>query len=318
MSRDYNRFRVLYSLYEKHYATQFEWQDTSSLQSEEDLRYIPKKSYYGDIVYLQRKGFIEGPSASNSSKVRISGNGIDVIDQIVNEYFRYLRQISDDESQYEYRHLSAIGDDDDALRSQMYYYIKQRKNVFTQFLLLSNIFRQMTFPNTNKIAYSLSESRNDLNGRNEITKNEDINKSGNRWDAFISHASEDKDTVARPLYDFLKYKGLDVWYDEFTLKVGDSLRKSIDLGLSKSVCGIVILSKNFFSKNWPEQELNGLYARATSTSKKIILPVWHTVTKQDVLDYSPMLADLVALSTNNGIENIAKELESEIRKLKIS
>jgi hypothetical protein len=50
------------------------------------------------------------------------------------------------------------------------------------------------------------------------------------WDAFISHASEDKDQIARPLYLQLQELGLRIWFDEFTLTVGDSLRRSIDKG----------------------------------------------------------------------------------------
>jgi TIR domain len=73
---------------------------------------------------------------------------------------------------------------------------------------------------------------------------------GKMWDVFISHASEDKDFV-RPLAEVLQKSGLSVWYDEFALKVGDSLRRKIDEGLAKSRYGIVILSHAFFTKNWP-------------------------------------------------------------------
>lgn len=75
------------------------------------------------------------------------------------------------------------------------------------------------------------------------------------WDVFISHAWEDKEEVAHPLAEALKAKGLSVWYDKFTLKIGDSLRQSIDNGLSKSRYGVVILSKSFFAKKWPKNEL---------------------------------------------------------------
>lgn len=311
-SRDYNRFRILYSLYNKYYAKQFEWQDMSSMQLEEDLKYIPANSYSAELVYLQRKEFIEG----NNNKVMISGKGIDVVDHIMDEYLEYLRTTTDEESKYEYRHLSAIEDsgDDDAVRSQLYYYIKQRRAFFKHFLLSSNIFRKTTFPNISN-TYSKLENNNE-NSKNEMNRRDNTNNN-KRWDAFISHASEDKDSVARPLFSFLEGKGLTIWYDEFSLKVGDSLRKSIDNGLSKSVCGIVILSKAFFSKKWPEHELDGLYARATSTPNKIILPVWHNITKDDVLSYSPMLADLVSLSSHNGIDEIGEKLEQEIRKLKL-
>src|SRR2546423_359737 len=81
------------------------------------------------------------------------------------------------------------------------------------------------------------------------------------WDLFISHASEDKDDVARPLADLFIQKGLKVWYDEYTLIVGDSLRRSIDRGLAGSRYGLVILSPHFFEKEWPQKELDGLVAR---------------------------------------------------------
>ena len=68
-------------------------------------------------------------------------------------------------------------------------------------------------------------------------------------DVFISHATEDKEKVARPLAEALRNNGLDVWYDEFSLNLGDSLQESIDKGISESRFGIVILSKSFFGKN---------------------------------------------------------------------
>lgn len=81
------------------------------------------------------------------------------------------------------------------------------------------------------------------------------------WDLFISHASEDKEEFVRELADRLTEKGLDVWYDEFTLKMGDSLRRSIDKGLAESDFGVIVLSSDFFKKEWPQKELDGLVAR---------------------------------------------------------
>lgn len=94
---------------------------------------------------------------------------------------------------------------------------------------------------------------------------------GRFHDAFISHASEDKDFV-KPLAEALVSLGVDVWYDTFVLTVGDSLRKSIDQGLVSSRLGIVVLSKAFFEKRWPNYELNGLFAREMN-GRKVILPV---------------------------------------------
>ncbi len=96
-----------------------------------------------------------------------------------------------------------------------------------------------------------------------------------RWDVFIAHATEDKDSVARPLASILRGAKLKIWYDEFTLSLGDSLRRSIDNGLARSRYGVVILSPDFFAKTWPQRELDGLVAR--EAKQKIVLPVWHNV-----------------------------------------
>jgi hypothetical protein len=127
------------------------------------------------------------------------------------------------------------------------------------------------------------------------------------WDVFVCHASEDKDAIARPLAETLRSKGLRVWYDEFTLTLGDSLSQSIDHGLAKSRFGVVILSPAFFKKQWPRKELDGLTAKEIS-SGKVILPIWHTVTREYVLQYSPILADKLAVSTDKGLEEVVDEI----------
>ncbi|HYD22121.1 MAG TPA: TIR domain-containing protein [Flavipsychrobacter sp.] len=127
-------------------------------------------------------------------------------------------------------------------------------------------------------------------------------------DFFISHATEDKGDFVRPLALKLVDMGCNVWYDEHQLKVGDSLRKKIDEGLKSSRYGIVVFSPDFFKKNWPDYELNGLVAREVD-GVKVILPIWHRVTKNDVLNYSPSLADKIALNTAlYSIDEIAQEL----------
>ncbi|MDI3567271.1 toll/interleukin-1 receptor domain-containing protein [Bradyrhizobium sp. Arg816] len=123
-------------------------------------------------------------------------------------------------------------------------------------------------------------------------------------DAFISHASEDKSSFVRPLAEFLKTAGVSVWYDEFALKAGDSLSRSIDKGLAGSKFGIVVLSEAFFKKRWTEYELSGLVAKEIN-GRKTIIPVWFNITKRDVLKFSPTLADKFALTADNkSIESI--------------
>jgi Domain of unknown function (DUF1883)./TIR domain. len=128
------------------------------------------------------------------------------------------------------------------------------------------------------------------------------------YDVFISHASEDKDAIVRPLATSLKDKGLRVWYDEFELKIGDSLRRKIDMGLAKSNFGIIVISRKFICKGWTNYELDGLMTRAVS-GEQILLPIWHDITKQEVMDYSPSLADKVARNTAiNTIDEITDEI----------
>lgn len=133
-----------------------------------------------------------------------------------------------------------------------------------------------------------------------------------KWDAFICHASEDKKSFVHPLAELLTRRGLRVWYDKFTLKVGDSLRQAIDDGLTQSRFGIVVLSPSFFEKKWPKWELDGLVAKEVN-GKKVILPVWHDVSFKDVNNYSPMLAGRYAANSKDGLEIVADQLIDAIK-----
>ena len=137
-------------------------------------------------------------------------------------------------------------------------------------------------------------------------------KSNIEWDVFISHASEDKESIAKPLAESLIKKNIKVWYDEFTLKLGDSLRRTIDKGLTNSKYGAVILSKNFFSKEWPQKELDALVAKEIN-GIKVILPIWHHITKEEVLRFSPILADKLSISTDEGLEKVVTKIIEAIK-----
>ena len=136
------------------------------------------------------------------------------------------------------------------------------------------------------------------------------------YDVFISHASEDKDEVARPLAEALRNNGLSVWYDEFELRIGDSLRRKIDKGIANSNFGVIVISRDFISKGWTNYELDGLITRAVN-GEQTMLPVWHNVTKREVINYSPSLADKLARSTTDfTVEEIADEIADLIRERK--
>ncbi|MBW1717495.1 MAG: TIR domain-containing protein [Deltaproteobacteria bacterium] len=132
------------------------------------------------------------------------------------------------------------------------------------------------------------------------------------YDVFICHAGEDKEAVVEPLAQEFRNRGLRVWYDRWLLRIGDSLRRKIDEGLSQCKYGVVVLSPNFFGKLWPERELDGLVQREMS-GQKVILPIWHNVNYSDVASYSLPLADRMAGSTRIGIPQLANELMHAIR-----
>lgn len=134
-----------------------------------------------------------------------------------------------------------------------------------------------------------------------------------QWDVFISHASEDKEAFVRPLAASLARLGVKVWYDEFSLRVGDSLSRSIDRGLAESRYGIVVVSPHFIAKPWTDYEFRGLIALEIERGR-VILPIWHSVNRTQVSAFSPTLADKQALRTDRATaETIAIQLLREIR-----
>lgn len=136
-------------------------------------------------------------------------------------------------------------------------------------------------------------------------------ESEEEYDVFVSHAWEDKEDFVDEFVGELKKQGLKVWYDTNKLKWGDSMREKIDKGLAKSRYGVVVLSPNYIAehKYWTKAELNGLF-QVESINGKVILPIWHNLTKKQVVEYSPIIADRKAMTTASmTAEEIAVQLK---------
>ena len=133
------------------------------------------------------------------------------------------------------------------------------------------------------------------------------------WDLFISHASEDKETIVRELVNELQKYDMKVWYDEFSLETGDSLSRMIDKGLQESRYGLVILSPAFFQKGWTDYELRSLLTKEIAGRTKVILPIWHEIGFHEVADYSLYLADKYALSTSIGVAGMARKIAEVVK-----
>lgn len=131
--------------------------------------------------------------------------------------------------------------------------------------------------------------------------------------AFISHDSRDKEEIARPLAIQLTKLHCPVWFDDFSLTVGQSLRGSIEKGLKECKKCILIISQNFLkNEGWTKKEFDSIFTREMIETTNLILPVWHGVNEKDVFQYSPSLADKVALKWKSGEEEIARKLFKEI------
>ncbi len=130
------------------------------------------------------------------------------------------------------------------------------------------------------------------------------------YDVFISHAWEDKESFADEFVGELRKLGVNVWYDTSQIRWGDSMRQRIDDGLKKSKFGIVILSPNYIAegKYWTKAELGGLF-QLESVNGKTLLPIWHDLTKKQVMEFSPIIANKKAMTTASmTAQEIAEEL----------
>jgi hypothetical protein len=140
-------------------------------------------------------------------------------------------------------------------------------------------------------------------------------KMADRYDIFVCHASEDKESIVRPLADTLRKMGLSVWYDEFSIRPGDSLRETIDAGLRDSTFGVVVLSKHFFKKPWANKELSALFGRNIVSNYNFLIPVWHDITAEEVRLSSPLMSDILSIVSKGDVVEVARSISDATSKL---
>lgn len=134
-----------------------------------------------------------------------------------------------------------------------------------------------------------------------------------QYDVFVSHAWEDKEDFVEEFIQELRDLEIRVWYDKSRIKWGDSMRAKIDEGLKKSRFGVAVLSPNYIAegKYWTKAELDGLF-QMESVNGKTLLPIWHKLTKKEVMNYSPIIASKLAMNTAS---MTAKEIAEKLKEL---
>jgi hypothetical protein len=125
--------------------------------------------------------------------------------------------------------------------------------------------------------------------------------SGETWDVFVSYASEDRLTVAVPLWQALERRGLRVWHDTGEIAVGDGLREKINDGLSQSRVAVVILSRASLAKKWPRDEWSALLAL-----ERRLVPVLFDVSRHEAATAYPLIADRLGLDMTAGVDRVAE------------
>lgn len=135
------------------------------------------------------------------------------------------------------------------------------------------------------------------------------------FDIFISYVQSDSSDYVDRLYNELIASGISVFRDKEEMKIGQSMRQSMDNALAKAKLAIVIFSPDYLSKYWTQYELDGILSKEYMTGDQMILPLWHNITADELARKSPSLANKLAWnSAVNTIDEITLTVKSLIGK----
>ena len=119
------------------------------------------------------------------------------------------------------------------------------------------------------------------------------------YDVFISHANSDKEELVEDLYKSLNKLGIKIFYDKETIEWGDNWKEKILNGVKKAEFAIIVISENFFGREWTEKELNELLTRQNRNGQKLILPILKNITLEQLKQKYPSVADIQAIDSKN-------------------
>lgn len=126
-----------------------------------------------------------------------------------------------------------------------------------------------------------------------------IKPSRKKYDVFISHANKDKLSYVNDLYSVLSDLGIEIFYDSKVLSWGDKWKDVLLNGTEQSEFAIIVISENFFGREWTEKELNTFLEQENTSGQKIVLPLLYNVTIDQLKAKYPALEEIQAISTSD-------------------
>jgi hypothetical protein len=126
---------------------------------------------------------------------------------------------------------------------------------------------------------------------------------------FLSHSSNDKAEIVKPVGENLLKLGKTIWLDEAEIIPGDDLSGKISIGLTTSDLVVTFISKSFIAKKWTMVELNSILSIEISTGSIRLIPILIDITEQELQQSLPLIASKVFLKWENNPNEIAKELK---------
>jgi CheY-like chemotaxis protein len=88
---------------------------------------------------------------------------------------------------------------------------------------------------------------------------------------FISYSSKDR-PFAEKLAAKLLDHGWQVWYDQWEIKVGDSIIERIEQGITSSSYLIILLSEASVTSKWVQEEIHAAFVRQLEGKESKVLP----------------------------------------------
>ena len=149
--------------------------------------------------------------------------------------------------------------------------------------------------------------------RMETKKAEEARRNRKQYDVFISHANADKLDYVDDLYMAIRKLGISIFYDSESLSWGDKWKDEILNGTESSEFAIIVISDNFFDREWTERELSEFFNRQNESGQKIILPLLHKITIDNLKAKYPHIGDIQCISSERYSKDqvallLAKEL----------